>query len=169
MSLVPVSSLLTRLQPLVTAAQPAPLSAPTVRAARATDVEEIAALINHYAALGDMLPRKAESVRANLPEFIVVEADGKVIACGALHRWDEASAEVRSLAVSAHYAGKGLGKRIVNELLEQGRARQFTLIFALTLKVGFFEKLGFREVSKSTLPQKIWGDCKRRFEVNLLS
>ena len=32
-------------------------------------------------------------------------------------------------------------------------------IFVLTYKVGFFEKLGFRQVDKATLPHKIWADC----------
>ncbi len=130
-----------------------------IRAAREHDVIEIAALINHYAALGQMLPRKEESVYQNIGEFIVAEANYKVIACGALHRWDDESAEVRSLSVAEEYAGQGLGKQIVNRLLDQGIARGFDYAFALTLQVVFFEKLGFNVVKKSVLPQKVWGDC----------
>jgi amino-acid N-acetyltransferase len=141
--------------------QPAvlPVASARIRPGEPKDVAEIAALINHYAALGQMLPRKEESVRQNIHEFIVTEAQHKVIACGALHRWDDESAEVRSLAVAEEYAGQGLGKQIVNELLEMGRKRGFAYAFALTLQVRFFEKLHFEVVKKSVLPQKIWGDC----------
>ncbi|NTW07905.1 MAG: GNAT family N-acetyltransferase, partial [Syntrophaceae bacterium] len=33
--------------------------------------------------------------------------------------------------------------------------------FSLTDKKDFFAKLGFKEVDRSTLPQKIWSDCFR--------
>lgn len=132
---------------------------PFIRAAEPKDVSEIAALINHYAALGQMLPRKEASVYQNLREFIVAESNHKLIACGALHRWDDESAEVRSLAVAEEHAGQGLGKQIVNRLIEQGVAQGFDYAFTLTLQVRFFEKLSFQAVKKSVLPQKIWGDC----------
>jgi amino-acid N-acetyltransferase len=139
-----------------------PMTAPTapiVHAAEPQDAPTITMLINHYAALGDMLPRKEESVRQNLLEFIVAVSDGRVIACGALHHWDEQSAEVRSLAVSEAYAGQGLGRLIVNRLVAMGIERGYDYTFALTLKVEFFDKVGFHVVPKHTLPQKIWGDC----------
>ena len=136
-----------------------PVSAARIRLGEPKDVAEIAALINHYAGLGQMLPRKEESVLQNIHEFIVIELQHKVVACGALHRWDGESAEVRSLAVAEEYAGQGLGKQIVNELLKMGRERGFAYAFALTLQVRFFEKLGFAVIKKSVLPQKIWGDC----------
>ena len=141
---------------------PVPAAAGAVmrmREAEPRDVPTIAGLINHYAALGQMLPRKDESVAQNLHEFIVAEAREQVMACGALHHWDQDSAEVRSLAVAEEYAGRGMGKQIVNRLLEMGRERKFRYAFALTLQVRFFEKLGFEVVKKSVLPQKIWGDC----------
>jgi amino-acid N-acetyltransferase len=130
-----------------------------LRDAELRDVPAITALINHYAALGQMLPRKAESVARNLHEFIVADAPERVVACGALHHWDQESAEVRSLAVAEEFAGRGMGKQIVNRLLEMGRERKFSYAFALTLQVRFFEKLGFEVVKKSVLPQKVWGDC----------
>lgn len=133
--------------------------APLIRRAAERDVIEIAALINHYAALGQMLPRKEESVRQNIHEFIVGETLNKVVACGALHCWDKESAEVRSLAVAEEYGGMGLGRQIVNRLVDDGATRGFDYAFALTLQVRFFEKLGFHVVRKSVLPQKVWGDC----------
>jgi amino-acid N-acetyltransferase len=69
------------------------------------------------------------------------------------------SAEVRSLAVAEEYAGMGLGRQIVNRLVDDGAVRGFDYAFALTLQVRFFEKLGFHAVRKSVLPQKVWGDC----------
>jgi amino-acid N-acetyltransferase len=153
------------LQPNITMTKPARAKSATLpapvrmRPGEAKDVSEIAALINHYASLGQMLPRKEDAILQNIHEFIVSESHDKVVACGALHRWDDESAEVRSLAVGEQYAGQGLGKQIVNRLLEMGKERRFEYAFALTLQVRFFEKLDFTVVRKSVLPQKIWGDC----------
>ena len=35
----------------------------------------------------------------------------------------------------------------------------FHNVFALTYRPGFFASLGFVEVDKQTLPNKIWADC----------
>lgn len=133
--------------------------APVLRPATLQDVAAITGLINFYAARGEMLPRKEESVRQHIQQFIVAEDAGRVIACGALHHWDARSAEIRSLAVAAEYAGQGLGTKIVRELDEHGVQMGYEYAFALVLKIGFFEKLGYVVASKSTLPQKVWGDC----------
>ena len=32
-------------------------------------------------------------------------------------------------------------------------------VFSLTYQAAFFERIGFHEVDKGVLPQKIWADC----------
>ena len=34
-------------------------------------------------------------------------------------------------------------------------------VFTLTYQVNFFARLGFVEISKDVLPQKVWADCLR--------
>lgn len=134
-------------------------TAPRLRDAELRDVPAMTALINHYADLGEMLPRTEEAVRERLAQFIVVEVGAQVVACGALHHWDEQSAEIRSLAVHEAYAGQGLGRLMVERLVAMGVERGYEYAFALTLKIIFFEKVGFHVVPKHVLPQKIWNDC----------
>jgi len=49
------------------------------------------------------------------------------------------------------------GKKCLSE------AKQFGVkkVFVLTYIPEFFKKVGFKEIEKSQLPQKIWGDCIR--------
>jgi amino-acid N-acetyltransferase len=68
-------------------------------------------------------------------------------------------AEIRSLAVAEPYAGNGVGRQIVAQLLTEVRDLGVPTVFALTYQVEFFRRLGFREVAKETLPRKIWADC----------
>lgn len=133
----------------------------TARKARMSDVPALLSLINGYAAKGIMLPRTEFEMSENIRDFVVVECGGGVAACGALHFYSPATAEVRSVAVREEMKGRGVGKLLVDRLEEE--ARQFGLqsLFAFTYVPGFFRKLGYAEVDRGDLPLKAWKDCLR--------
>ncbi|HIP97039.1 MAG TPA: GNAT family N-acetyltransferase, partial [Anaerolineae bacterium] len=82
----------------------------TLRKARVGDVPFMADLINGYAAQGEMLPKSLNQIYQSLRDFVVVEEDGQIVGCGALHIvWDDL-AEIRSLAVVEERWGNGLGR-----------------------------------------------------------
>lgn len=130
-----------------------------LRKARITDVEQIHALITHYADKGLMLPRSRSLLYEGIREFTVAEHDGRVVAAGGLHIIWEDLAEVRALAVEEGMSGKGIGRNLVNALLDEARELHISRVFTLTYQPGFFEKCGFRRVAKEDMPQKIWKEC----------
>lgn len=131
----------------------------TIRKAIMTDVIRIQGLINLHASTGVMLAKSLNQLYENLRDFVVLEKDGEVLACGALHFFWEDLAEVRSLAVDPEHAKNGYGAMIVNSLVEQAKEYKIKRVFALTLVDKFFAKLGFHEVPHSDLPQKVYKDC----------
>ncbi len=130
-----------------------------IRKARLTDAKAIHGLINAYALEGLLLPRSLNELYENIREYYVWEEDGRVVGVCGLHVAWEDLAEVRSLAVDESAAGRGIGRALVDKCLEEARELAVPRVFALTYKEGFFSKLGFKEVDKQTLPQKIWADC----------
>lgn len=130
-----------------------------IRKAVMTDVLTLQSLINSYASTDIMLPKSLNQLYENIRDFIVLEIDGKLVGCAALHFYWEDLAEVRSLAVDPDYGKQGYGSRIVNSLVESAKEYRVKKVFALTLVPGFFEKLGFSEVPHSELPQKVYKDC----------
>ena len=94
-----------------------------VVAAKVEDVASIQNLLNHYAAMGDLLPRTKSDIIANLEHFRVIKRSGKVIACGSLEHFTKELAEVRSLMVAADIKGSGLGRKIVQELIDTAKQR----------------------------------------------
>ncbi len=133
----------------------------TVRKARLGDAEQIAQLVNHFAAQGLMLPKNILDVYEHIREYVVAEDEGgRVVGCGALRLMWHDLGEIRSLAVSEQAQGQGVGRRIVEKLLEEARELELARVFALTYQVPFFEKLGFRVVPKAIFPQKVWLDCQ---------
>ena len=134
----------------------------TIRKARLSDVPDIHRLINHYAAERIMLPRTLTDLYENVWEFTVVaEEEAKLVGCGALKLYNQDVAEIRSLCVDEMVKSKGIGRQIMEELLDEAETFGLKTIFALTVAPTFFEKLGFREVPRERFPTKVWRDCLR--------
>lgn len=130
-----------------------------IRKARIPDAPELHKLINWFAERDAMLPRALNAIYENIRDFVVLEIDGEVKGCCALHvTWGDL-AEIKSLAVDESLQGAGHGKLLVQTCLDEAREMGIPRVFALTYVPGFFEKLGFSRVDKARLPQKIWSDC----------
>lgn len=133
----------------------------TVRKAGMRDIGPILELINGYAAKGIMLPRTEFEMSENIRDFSVAYADGKLAGCGALHFYSPAVGEVRSLAVDPALKSLGIGRKVVEALVDEARDFSLDAVFAFTYVDGFFRKMGFHIVERGELPLKAWKDCYR--------
>ncbi len=138
------------------------------------EVSAIAALVNGFAAQNLMLPRTEESILQSLPDWLIalarpgpdVEPEPEpmggcpqLLGCGSLVALTDQLVEIRSLAVAPAGQGQGIGRRIVEELVQVATARGYAQICALTLEEGFFQKLGFDIVDRWSISPKLWQDC----------
>ena len=132
-----------------------------VRPALVADMKQVEALINRFARDNLMLPKTVEHLNRNFREFVVaVDDQERVVGCAALRVYNETLAEVGSLAVAETAHGQGVGRRLVERILDEGRALGLKTVFALTLQELFFHRLGFRTVQKEMFPLKVWADCR---------
>lgn len=130
-----------------------------IRRARIPDAKAIHRLLLAYAREGVLLGRSLVDIYAAIRDFYVFEEDNEILGVGALAICWEDLAEVRSLAVVPGQQGKGIGRGIVENCLIEARALGLRKVFALTYEPDFFKKLGFIDIDKAELPQKVWGDC----------
>ena len=130
-----------------------------IRHARIPDVRKIHKLLLVYAQDGQLLGRSLANIYDSIRDFYVYEEDGEILGIGALSICWEDLAEVRSLAVAPGQQGKGIGRKIVEMCLSEATELGLKRVFALTYQPIFFKTLGFFDIEKSELPQKIWGDC----------
>jgi amino-acid N-acetyltransferase len=134
----------------------------TSRKAKLNDVPAIHRLINHYAEERIMLPRTLTDIYENVWEFTVVaEDEGQLLGCGALKLYNQEVAEIRSLCVDETLKSKGIGRQVMEELLNEAEAFGLKTVFALTVAPIFFEKVGFHEIPRERFPTKVWRDCLR--------
>jgi amino-acid N-acetyltransferase len=136
-----------------------PQAALSPRRAHPSDAPAIHALLQHFVVDGKLLPRTLEQVYRAIRDFMVVEENDEIIACGALRIYSETLAEVGALAVDQRWHGNGLGRRVVDALKAEAQALGVERLFALTLEESFFHRLGFHRVSIEEFPGKIAQDC----------
>lgn len=132
-----------------------------IRKAKLSDVKYIYKLILHFSKKGDVIPRPLSELYEKVREFFVAEEKDLIIGACSLHILWEDLAEIRSLVVNEENQGKGIGRKLVEAALSEARDLEIPKIFVLTSNPDFFKKLGFKEVSKQELPQKVWADCIR--------
>jgi amino-acid N-acetyltransferase len=131
------------------------------REARLRDAEQIHDLIASYSGDGTLLPRTLPEICENIRDFAVVEEDGRIVGCGALHLYGPHLAEVRSIAVIPDAKGNGAGRSLVEALLEQAELQEVTCVCLFTRIPEFFARMGFEVAVKEAIPDKLYKDCLR--------
>ncbi len=132
-----------------------------IRKAKISDLGHAHKLINDFAKRGQMIPRSLNELYETVRDFVVCEIDGTVCGTCSLHIMWEDLAEIRSLAVDGRFQKRGIGKSLVKYCMREAKALGIKRIFALTYYPEFFRKLGFLDIDKAALPQKIWVACVR--------
>ncbi len=131
----------------------------SIEKARITDVPEIHKLVNYFAGKGEMLARPLSEIYENIRDYFVVRSGKKVVGCVSLHvSWSDL-AEVKALAVAEKYQKAGYGAGLVTACLKEADELGIPIVFCLTYRPGFFEKLNFIRVDKMKLPKKVWTEC----------
>ena len=116
----------------------------SIRPARTSDVQGIKALVSPMAQENILITKDTVTYYENIQEFVVAQTEsGELVGCGALHVMWEDLAEVRTLATSAKARGKGVGRRMLEVLIERAAELGVSRVFCLTFEVEFFSAHGF--------------------------
>ena len=100
-----------------------------------------------------MLPRTIGDVYRNVREFVVaVDEQDRVIGCGGLRVYSPVMGEIIALAVDERCHGQGVGRQIVETLLEQAHAMDMCRVFAMTLAGRFLSQAGLRNDADHGVP-----------------
>ena len=131
-----------------------------LKKAKLKDIASMQNLVKDEVESGVLLPRSDEEIATNIRSYSLAFVDNELAGFASLKIFNANLAEVRSLVVAPKFRKHGIGAKIVAELIKEAEFYGLKQVFALTYQKGFFEKLGFKEISKEELPaQKIWADC----------
>jgi amino-acid N-acetyltransferase len=115
------------------------------RAVRA-DQEAVAALLRD-------LELPTDGVADWLERFWVAEDQGRVVGVAGMERYRDTGL-LRSVAVAPDWRGTGLGRTLVDHVLEEGRTAGVRDVYLLTTTAEhYFPRLGFVCVDRDSVPQ----------------
>lgn len=128
----------------------------TLRPAEVTDVPGILELLLPLEAAGILIPRSRERLESEIEEFAVLDRDGLIVGCGALHDFSEdGMGEVACLALHPEYRDEGRGSRLLDHLEAQAVSQGFHEVFALTTQTEhWFRERGYQPVLARQLPER---------------
>lgn len=150
----------------VSAAGDATVDGISVRRARTSDVPAIKSLVDIYAGK-ILLEKNLVNLYEAVQEFWVAEDAGEVIGCGALHvLWSDLG-EVRTVAVHPKVRGRGVGHRIVEQLLSVATELRLQRIFVLTFEVEFFSRHGFVEIDGTPVTAEVYEEMCRSYDTGV--
>lgn len=143
-----------------------------IRKAKISDAPKIKKIVDVYAKKELMLFRPIYAIYSDIRDYFVAEHNKKIIGCCGLHvlgkeykpgQKQPVLAEIKSLAILENYRRKGIGTKLAQACLKEAKKMEIDRAFALTVRENmfFFKNLGFREIKKSKLSQKIWQECAR--------
>ena len=128
--------------------------------ARLSDIKSMQNLVAPEVESGVILDRSDDEIATNIRSYILAFDDNKLIGFSALHIHSPSLAEIRSLIVKDSYRGKKIGEGLIAKHIIEAELLGLQKILSLTYKQSFFERLGFVEIPKESLPEhKIWADC----------
>lgn len=132
-----------------------------VRPARVGDVRGILDMLQPWVERRILLGKEVVTLFEAVQEFVVAEADGRLIGCGALHVMWEDLGEVRTLIVAEDWLHQGVGGRIVDALEEKARMLGLSRLFCLTFEVDFFSRRGFATIGEQVVAPEVYSQLLR--------
>jgi amino-acid N-acetyltransferase len=134
-----------------------------IRPARVGDVVRLAEILNDYAEQRLMLHRSHAELYERIRDFkVAADAEDQVVGVVGLRIMWANLAELYALAVTRDMQGKGLGRRLVLDAVDEAEQLGIRNVFSLTYERHFFERCGFEVVDRhQKLPLKVWSECVR--------
>ena len=128
--------------------------------AKLSDIQNMQELVLPEVESGIILTRTNDEIATNIRSYTLAFNGDELVGFCALHIHAPSLAEIRSLIVKEGVRGHKIGESLVNGCIEEAINLELKQVLSLTYKQSFFERLGFLEIPKESLPEhKIWADC----------
>ncbi|MFC0337117.1 N-acetylglutamate synthase [Kushneria avicenniae] len=127
-----------------------------LRGARLDDIGGLLELLRPLEERGMLVARSRERLEQEIDDYVVIERDGMVIGCAALHSYPEArSAELACVAVHTSYRGGERGDLLLEGVEQRARDQGLEALFALTTHtLHWFLERGFVQAGLDALPER---------------
>ncbi|MBA2780651.1 amino-acid N-acetyltransferase [Billgrantia kenyensis] len=125
-----------------------------LRPAGLEDIGGLLELLEPLERRGMLVPRSRERLEHEIDDYLVIERDGMIIGCAALHRFADADmGELACLAIHTDYRGGARGSLLLTGIERRARRLGLNALFVLTTHTAhWFVEHGFRASDIEALP-----------------
>ncbi|MGZ8219177.1 amino-acid N-acetyltransferase [Methylomagnum sp.] len=126
-----------------------------LRTARVGDVPGILDLIVPLEQKGVLVPRSRERLESEIEDYLVIERDGTIVGCAALHAFPaDGMGELACVALHPDYRGGNRGDWLLERIEARAVAGGLARLFALTTQTAhWFRERGFKPADVADLPE----------------
>jgi amino-acid N-acetyltransferase len=126
-----------------------------LRTASLNDIAGILELIKPLEHQGILIKRSRERLEIEIEDYTIIERDGLIIACTALHRLKTAG-EIACLAVHPDYRDAGRGYRLLEDIQHRAEQAGLEKLYVLsTQTMAWFLEHGFLTTTLDTMPESL--------------
>jgi amino-acid N-acetyltransferase len=126
-----------------------------IRSMNEEDIPDVLRIMEPLVQQGNLVRRTEGELQRDRADYAVFETDGTLRACGALHRYAGAWAEIAAIAVDISYKHIGIGHRMIGYLIEEATRAGLAGVFVLTTRTSdWFLSLGFSPATIDVLPEE---------------
>ena len=103
-----------------------------------------------------------DGVRENFSSFVVADHEGSIAGAIGLEKYGSA-ALLRSAVVAPDHRGSGVGRRLVEQLLERAEEAGVEQLFLLTTTAEkYFPRFGFKQTTRAAVPDNVKASAEFR-------
>jgi len=126
-----------------------------IRRAKSSDLSAVESLLT-----ASDLP--TDGVRDNFSGFVVADDDGAIAGAIGLEKYGSA-ALLRSAVVAPDHRGTGVGRKLVEQLLERAEEAGIDELYLLTTTAEkYFPRFGFTRTTRATVPDAVKASAEFR-------
>ncbi|MBN1686383.1 MAG: amino-acid N-acetyltransferase [Spirochaetales bacterium] len=126
-----------------------------IRKVRLEEIPVVLRIMEPWVQAGHLLRRTHSELLGEAESIYVYEVDGSLHGAVRFHPFNARQAEIAGLAVDERYVELGIGRELVQFLMENARANGYRELFVLTTQAfDWFRQLGFRQADILSLPEQ---------------
>ncbi len=126
-----------------------------IRQATLNDVPEILHLLEDHVRRGNLVKRSASDIKKQIQAYHIYAVDHAVYGCAALYELGNGWAEIGAVAVNDAYKSQGIGRGMIQYLIDTAKKRKLARLFLLTTQAAdWFFEFGFVWGTPENLPKE---------------
>ncbi len=126
-----------------------------IRKVRSGEIPSVLRIMEPWVQAGHLIRRSHSELLEEADSIYVYEVDGALHGSAGFKPYDEHQAEITGLAVDEQFVELGIGRRLVEYMIETARKSGYRELFVLTTQAfDWFRQLGFVQADIARLPEQ---------------